>query len=32
MNKDGNGFVFYCYYTGHGGLDHTTKIILPEAG
>ena len=29
LNKDGNHFVLYCYYSGHGGLENTTKIILP---
>ena len=30
--KGGSRFIFYCLYSGHGCLENTTKIILPEAG
>ena len=28
-NKElGNKNILYCYYSGHGGLENTTKLIL----
>ena len=29
-NTDRKGMVFFCYYSGHGVLESTTKIILPD--
>jgi len=26
------GFVFYCYYSGHGILENTTNIVLSKGG
>ena len=26
---DKSGFALFCYYSGHGVMDQTTKIILP---
>ena len=26
------GFIFYCYYSGHGILENTTKIVLSKGG
>jgi hypothetical protein len=26
----GKKFVLYCYYSGHGGLENTTKLMLSK--